>query len=59
MNLVAFNRLLHSKINKAHQKARNPFVDSSIVNPFSRPVYRTFVWVEVKDDATDITYKGE
>lgn len=50
MNVVAFARLLHRKINAAHKKANNPFVDANFINPFDRPMYRTFVWVEADDD---------
>lgn len=47
MNLAAFARLLHKKVNSAHKKAQNPFVDSSLsYNPFKRPIYTTLVWVE-------------
>lgn len=58
MNLVAFARLLHKKINSAHQKASNPFTDSSITNPFNRPIYRTFVWVESEEEKPD-EFKGK
>lgn len=51
MKLVAFARLIHRKINSAHRKAQNPFIDSSFsYNPFSRPIYTTLVWVEPDED---------
>lgn len=54
MNLVAYARLLHMKINSAHNKAKNPFYGAGIsYNPFSRPVYKTVVWVEADKDSGD------
>lgn len=54
MNIVAYARLIHKKINSAHRKAQNPFVDSNLSsNPFGRPIYTTLVWVESDDDAPD------
>lgn len=51
MNLVAYARLLHKKINSAHKQAQNPFVDcNSSYNPFAKPIYTTLVWVESDDD---------
>lgn len=51
MNLTAYARLLHKKINSAHRKAKNPFVDSNwAYNPFNKPVYTTVVWVEPEDN---------
>jgi len=50
MNLVAYARLLHRKINSAHRKAKNPFLDASVTNPFNRPTYMTYVWVEPDED---------
>jgi len=50
MNLVAYARLLHKKINSAHRKAKNPFLDDSIKNPFNRPMYMTYVWVEPEEE---------
>lgn len=47
MKIAAFARLLHKKINSAHKKAQNPFIDAGLsCNPFSRPIYTTLVWVE-------------
>ncbi|HNW25848.1 MAG TPA: hypothetical protein PKI94_03565 [Candidatus Gastranaerophilaceae bacterium] len=51
MNLVAYARLLHRKINSAHKKAKNPFIDASAAcNPFYKPIYTTLVWVEPDDE---------
>ena len=51
MNLAAFARLLHIKINSAHKKAQNPFMDSSLsYNPFTKPIYTTLVWVEPEEN---------
>lgn len=53
MRLVAYAKLLNRKINSAHNKARNPFMDySSSLNPFIQPIYNTMVWVE--DDETPL-----
>jgi len=60
MNLVTFARLLHRKINSAHRKAKNPFIDSRVLNPFNRPIYTTFVWIEADDeDPKSFNNKGE
>lgn len=53
MNLVAYARLIHKKINSAHRKAKNPFFNAGMsYNPFARPVYNTVVWVE-QEEAID------
>jgi len=49
MKLLAYVRLLARKINSAHNKAKNPFMDFS-TNPFNRPIYNTLVWVEPEED---------
>jgi len=47
MKIVAFAKLLNRRINSAHNKARNPFLDyTSSYNPFNRPINNTLVWVE-------------
>lgn len=48
MNLLAYAKLLNRKINSAHNKATNPFMDRGVssYNPFMRPIYTTLVWVE-------------
>lgn len=45
MRLIAYAKLLTRKINSAHKKAKNPYVDFSS-NPFRSPIYNTMVWVE-------------
>ena len=52
MNLLAYARLLNRKINSAHNKATNPFMDRGLssYNPFMRPIYTTLVWVETDED---------
>jgi len=57
MNLVAYARLLHKKINSAHKKAKNPFLDASVTNPFNRPMYMTYVWVEPDEDPEGFEHK--
>ena len=55
MRLVAYAKLLSRKINSANNKAKNPFIGTSMFpNPFSRPFYNTLVWVE-PDDETENT----
>lgn len=47
MKLIAYAKLLNRKIKSAHNKAKNPFLDSDIMyNPFNRSIYNTLVWVE-------------
>lgn len=47
MKLVAFAKLLNRKINAAHRKAKNPYVDVGLSsNPFDHPIYNTLVWIE-------------
>ena len=47
MKLIAYAKLLNRKINSAHNKAKNPFLDySSSYNPFNGPIYNTLVWIE-------------
>lgn len=48
MKLLAYARLLTKKINSAHNKAKNPFIDFG-TNPFNKPIYNTLVWVESED----------
>lgn len=51
MKLQAFARFLQQKINSAHRKAQNPFMDSSLpYNPFAKPIYTTLVWIEPEDE---------
>lgn len=58
MKLLAYAKLLSRKINSANNKARNPFVDyESSLNPFSRPLYSTLVWVEPDDDSLPPQFK--
>ncbi len=45
MRLLAYAKLLTRKINSAHRKATNPFMDFSS-NPFKSPIYNTMVWIE-------------
>jgi len=57
MKFVAFAKLLNKKINSAHTKAKNPFLDgSSSYNPFNRPINNTLVWVEQDENYPD-TFK--
>lgn len=47
MKLLAYAKLLNKKINSAHTKAQNPFLDySSSHNPFNGPIYNTLIWIE-------------
>lgn len=58
MKLLAYARLLSRRINSADRRAQNPFVDyESSLNPFSRPLYSTLVWVEPEDNAFQIFKK--
>ena len=51
MNIFAYARLIHRKINSAHNKAKNPFIDADLsCNSFGNPIYNTLVWVEPDDD---------
>ncbi len=50
MRLLAYAKLLNKKINSANSKAKNPFLDYSVQNPFKAPLYNTLVWVEPDDD---------
>lgn len=51
MNIFAYARLIHKKVNSAHRKAKNPFIDSDLsCNPFIQPMYSTLVWIEPDDD---------
>ncbi len=45
MRLLAYAKLLTRKINSAHKKAKNPFIEFSS-NPFKDPIYNTLVWIE-------------
>ena len=57
MKFVAFAKLLNRKINSAHKKAINPFLDyTSSYNPFNRPINNTLVWVE-QDENLPEQYK--
>lgn len=54
MKLIAYAKLLNQKINSANKKAINPFLDyNNSINPFKRPFYNTFVWVEPEDDESE------
>lgn len=53
MKLLAYARLLTRKINSAHNKAKNPFIDYGS-NPFNKPIYNTLVWVESDDKYKNI-----
>lgn len=47
MKLLAYARLLNSKIKSANNMAQNPFINKTYFpNPFNRPIYNTLVWVE-------------
>ena len=47
MRLLAYAKLLSRKINSVNNKAKNPFLDyNAPLNPFSRPIYNTLVWIE-------------
>ena len=47
MRLIAYAKLLNRKINSAHKKAKNPFVNADLsYNPFNRIMSNTLVWVE-------------
>lgn len=47
MRLVAYAKLLNKKINSAHNKAKNPFLDGDFsLNPFRQPIFNTIVWIE-------------
>lgn len=47
MRFLAYAKLLNRKINSAHKKAKNPFMESSLFpNPFSHQLYNTLVWIE-------------
>lgn len=51
MKLLAYAKLLNRKINSANNKAKNPFIDyDSALNPFSKPIYNTLVWVEENEE---------
>jgi len=51
MRLVAYAKLLNRKINSAHKKAKNPFVDASLsYNPFNRIMSNTLVWIETDEN---------
>lgn len=51
MKLEAFARFLQQKINSAHRKAKNPFMDPTFTyNPFSKPIYTTIVWIEPEEE---------
>lgn len=51
MNLAAYARLLHRKINSAHKKAKNPFINADYTKVFFyKPVYTTLVWIEPDDE---------
>lgn len=47
MKLIAYAKLLNKKINSAHKKAKNPFMNANLsYNPFRRSIYNTLVWIE-------------
>lgn len=47
MKLIAYAKLLNKRINSAHKKAKNPFIDADLYyNPFYRSMYNTLVWIE-------------
>lgn len=51
MKLVAYAKLLNRKINSAHKKAKNPFIDAGLsYNPFDKPIYNTLVWIEADEN---------
>lgn len=50
MRLIAYAKLLNRKINSAHKKAQNPFVDANLsYNPFNKYMYNTLVWIEADE----------
>ena len=52
MRLITYAKLLNKKINSAHQKAKNPFVNADLsYNPFSRIMSNTLVWVEPDENS--------
>ena len=58
MRLLAYAKLLNKKVNSAHKKAKNPFLDwDDSLNPFKRKIYNTLVWIEESDKKQTDRYK--
>jgi len=60
MRLLAYAKLLNKKVNSAHKKAKNPFLDwDDSLNPFKRKIYNTLVWVEDPNDVEPKKYNNQ
>lgn len=57
MKLTAFFKLLNKKISAYNSKAQNPFFEyNHELNPFSKPICHTMVWIE-PDDSFQRSFK--